>query len=210
MFSRPTNIRLPGLHVGPPDDPSGQNAETVSGFAVPALGYDSDGNARQAEQPTGLAAFDPRGVVPVNCTSADGSTNCMTPGGQSFTAPRPREFPARIAPDDPNYHYYHVQSEPLNMPAEKLLQGIIANPTPNFLHGRPATADGTLNEATPDLLYSQAFNSQFVGIPGLVPPMPSTVTPLNPVTSYVTKDKDGNPMVVNITERGHGLSPGML
>ena len=37
---------------------------------------------------------------------------------------------------------------------------------------------------------------------------PLPVTPLNPVTSYVTKDKDGNPMVVNITERGHGLSPG--
>ena len=40
--------------------------------------------------------------------------------------------------------------------------------------------------------------------------MPTTVTPLNQVTSYVTKDKDGNPMVVNITERGHGLSPGYV
>jgi hypothetical protein len=26
----------------------------------------------------------------------------------------------------------------------------------------------------------------------------------------VTKDKDGNPMVVNITERGHGLAPGYV
>ena len=39
---------------------------------------------------------------------------------------------------------------------------------------------------------------------------PLPVTPLNPVTSYVTKDKDGNPMVVNMTERGHGLSPGYV
>ena len=36
------------------------------------------------------------------------------------------------------------------------------------------------------------------------------VTPNSPVTSYVTKDKDGNPMVVNITERGHGLAPGYV
>jgi hypothetical protein len=43
-----------------------------------------------------------------------------------------------------------------------------------------------------------------------MPAGPLPVTPFNPVTSYVTKDKDGNPMVVNITERGHGLSPGYV
>ena len=209
MFRLPPNIRLPGFRVGLPDDPSDQNSETVPGLAVPALGYDPDGNALQTAQATGSAGFDPRGLVPVNCTS-DGSTNCTTPGGQSFTEPRPQGFPARIAPDDPNYHYYHLQSEPLAIPAEKLLQAIIANPTPNFFYGRPATANGTPNEATPDLLYGQAFNSQFLGIPGLVPSVPTAVTPLNPVTSYVTKDKDGNPMVVNMTERGHGLSPGYV
>jgi hypothetical protein len=36
------------------------------------------------------------------------------------------------------------------------------------------------------------------------------VTAINPVTSYVTKDRNGNPMVVNLTERGHGLSPGYV
>ncbi len=113
----------------------------------------------------------------------------MTPSGQSFTEPRPREFPARISPDDPNYHYYHFQSEPLAIPAEKLQQAIIANPTPSFLVGGPATPQGTLNEATPDRFHGPLFN---------------------PVTSYVTKNKDGNPMVVNITEPGHGLSPGYV
>ena len=210
MFNFPTNIRLPGFRVGLPDDPPDQDTGTSPGFAVPADGYDSGSDAHQATEATGSTGFDPRGLVPANCTSADGSTNCTTPAGQSFTAPRPQEFPARIAPDDPNYHYYHLQSEPFAIPPERLAQTIIANPTPNFFYGRPATADGTPNEATPDLLYSQAFNSQFVGIPGLVPSMPSAVTPLNPVTSYLTKDKDGNPMVVNITERGHGLSPGYV
>jgi hypothetical protein len=142
MFNLPTNIRLPGFRVGLPNGLPDQNTETAPGFAVPALGYDPDGNALQAAQATGSAGFDPQGLVPVNCTSADGSTNCTTPGGQSFTEPRPQGFPARIAPDDPNHHYYHFRSEPLAIPAEKLLQALIANPTPSFFFGRPATPQG--------------------------------------------------------------------
>jgi hypothetical protein len=126
----------------------------------------------------------------------------MTPSGQSFTEPRPREFPARISPDDPNYHYYHFQSEPLAIPAEKLLQAIVANPTPSFFFGRPATEQGTLNEATPDWL------NELLNGTGDMPLGSLPVTPISPVTSYVTKDKNGNAMVVNITEREHGLSPG--
>ncbi|HEY6717100.1 MAG TPA: hypothetical protein VI232_12240, partial [Reyranella sp.] len=91
MFNLPTNIRLPGFRVGLSDDPPDQSTETAPGFAVPALGYDPDGNALQTAQATGSAGFDPQGLVPVNCASAGGSTNCMTPGGQSFTEPRPQE-----------------------------------------------------------------------------------------------------------------------
>ena len=211
MFNLPTNIRLPGFRVGLPDDPPDQNAETVPGFAVPALGYGPDGNPIQKAPAIGFGAtgFDSQQVVPVNCTSADGSTNCTTPGGQSFTEPQPLEFPARIAPGDPNYHYYHLQSEPLAIPAEKLLQAIIANPTPSFVFGRPATPQGTRNEATPDMLHAALSSVSPGGFSGM-PPRPLPVTPLNPVTSYVMKDKDGNPMVVNMTERGHGLSPGYV
>jgi hypothetical protein len=204
MFNLPTNIRLPGFRIGLPDDPPDQNTEAAPGFAVPALGYDPDGNARQTAETAGSAGFDPQGLVPVNCTSADGSTNCTTPGGQSFTKPRPQGFPARIAPDDPNYHYYHLQSEPLAVPPERLVQAIIANPTPSFFFGRPATEQGTANEATPDWL-NEPLNGT-----GDMPLGSLPVTPISPVTSYVTKDKDGNPMVVNITERGHGLSPGYV
>ena len=62
--------------------------------------------------------------------------------GSHSLSRRPQEFPARIAPNDPNYHYYHLQSEPLAIPAKKLLQAIVANPTPSFLYGRPATPQG--------------------------------------------------------------------
>jgi len=209
MFNFPTNIRLPGFRVGLPDDSPDQNTGTAPGFAVPAGGYDADGNALQTAQATGAAGFDPQGLVPVDCTSADGSANCTTPGGQSFTAPRPQGFPARIAPDDPNYHYYHLQSEPLAIPPERLVQAIIANPTPSFLAGRPATPQGTLNEATPDRFHGPLYGLN-LGAASEMPAGPLPVTPFNPVTSYVTKDKDGNPMVVNITERAHGLSPGYV
>ena len=131
MFNFPTNIRLPGFRVGLPDElPTRDTGTSRRGtLTVP--------------QATGSAGFDPQGLVPVNCMSADGSTNCTTPGGQSFTEPRPPGFPARIAPDDPNYHYYHLQSEPLAIPPERLVQAIIANPTPSFFAGRPATPQGT-------------------------------------------------------------------
>ena len=203
MFNFPTSIRLPGFRVGLRDDQPDPDTGTTAGFAVPAGGYDPDGNARPAEA-AGSNGFDPQGLVPVNCMSADGSTNCTTPGGQSFTTPRPQGFPAQITPDDPNYHYYHLHSEPLSVPPERLVQAIIANPTPSFFFGRPATAQGTPNEATPDWL-NQPLNGT-----GDMPLGSLPVTPINPVTSYVTKDKDGNPMVVNITDRGHGLSPGYV
>jgi hypothetical protein len=211
MFNPPTNIRLPGFRVGLPDDPPDQNTETIPGFAVPALGYDPYGNALQTAQATGFGSpgFDPQGLVPVNCTSADDSTSCTTPGGKSFDVREPQGFPARIAPDVRNHHYYRFQSEPLAIPAERLLQAMIANPTPSFISGRPATPQGTLNEATPDWIHGPLYSLSLGGASEM-PLGPLPVTPLNPVTSYVTKDKNGNPMVVNITERSHGLSPGYV
>src|SRR5262245_48447672 len=91
------------------------------GFAVPEGGYGPSGNPLQATPAIGFNV-DPRGLVPVNCTSTDGSTSCTTPTGKSFAEPTPGGFPARIDRTDPNYHYYHFQSEPLDVPAEKLLQ----------------------------------------------------------------------------------------
>jgi hypothetical protein len=33
-------------------------------------------------------------------------------------------------------------------------------------------------------------------------------SPANPVKSYLWRDSDGQPIVVNVTEPGHGLAPG--
>src|SRR5262249_44797274 len=149
------------------------------------------GNPLQATPAIGFNV-DPRGLVPVNCTSTDGSTSCTTPTGKSFAEPTPGGFPARIDRTDPNYHYYHFQSEPLDVPAEKLLQAIIANPTPNFTFARAATPEGTLNEATPDWLHGLLYAS-YLGAGSKMPQGPLPATPLSPVTSYLTKDKDGSP-----------------
>ena len=180
MFNFPTNMRPPGFRVGPSGEP--ETDEATPGFAVPEGGYGPSSSN-----------VNPQGLVPVNCTSSGGSTNCMTPGGQSFIEPRPQGIPARIEPGDPDYHYYHFQSEPLDIPAEKLLQAIIANPTPNFTLARAATAEGTLNEATPDWMHGPLYAS-YLGAGSEMPQGPLPATPLSPVTSYLTKDKDGRPM----------------
>jgi hypothetical protein len=206
MFNLPTNMRPPGFRIGPSGEP--ETDEATPGFAMPEGGYGPSGNPLQATPAIGFNV-DPQGLVPVNCTSSDGSTNCMTPGGQSFIQPRPRGFPAWIEPGDPNYHYYHFRSEPLDIPAEKLLQAIIANPTPNFTLARAATPEGTLNEATPDWMHGLLYAS-LLGAGSEMPLGPLPATPLSPVTSYVTKDKDGRPVVVNITQPTRSLWPGYV
>ncbi len=53
MFNLPTNVRLPGFRVGPPDDPRDQGGATedpVPGFAVSTAGYASDGSAAPGGQ----------------------------------------------------------------------------------------------------------------------------------------------------------------
>jgi hypothetical protein len=209
MFNFPRNARVPGFAVPPGgypppgvdpaivrgpgfnvQDPNAANADATPGLAVPPGGY----------PPPGL---DPSGIVPVNCTSVDGSTSCTTPMGQSFTEPVPAGFPASIDPDKSNYHSYHFQSEPIAIPADRLRQAIIEKPTPSFLYGRPATAEGALNEATPDWIWATLNGPEApFAAPG--------DHPINPVRSYVTQDRDGNPMVVNVTEPGHKLKPGYV
>ena len=57
MFNFPTNIRLPGFRVGQTDDQPDQDTGTTPGFAVPANGYDSGGDARQAAEATGPSSW---------------------------------------------------------------------------------------------------------------------------------------------------------
>ena len=69
---------------------------------------------------------------------------------------------------------------------------------------------GTLNEATPDWMHGLLYGSPLSVGSGEMPLGPFSAAPINPVKSYVAKDRDGNPMVVNMTQPGHSLSPGYV
>jgi hypothetical protein len=126
--------------------------------------------------------------------------NCTTPGGRQFTVPG-EGLPDYIGPGQPNYHYYNVPVGGPRVDPSLLEQGVIDKPTPGpRLLVRPATPEGTLNEATPSLGYSA-----FLG--GTQLPYG---TPQNPVRSYLTRDQTGALMVVNVTMSGHGLQPGIV
>ena len=143
-------------------------------------------------------ANDPSGLA---CNSSGGMLSCTTPGGVSFSVPSPGGFPANISPGQQNYHAYSIPVGPTTISASALFQGIVNQPTPgpSYLNG-PATPQGRINEATPNFMYSA-----FLGATRL----PSG-TPVNPVASYLTKDQDGNQLVVNVTLPGHALFPGYV
>jgi hypothetical protein len=127
----------------------------------------------------------------IECYTSGGNLHCITPGGRQFTIPA-EGLPdgLRIAPGQPDYHYYDTPDGPVPFDAARLAQGIINNPTPGPRQlVRPATPQGTLNEATP-----------YVG----------RTPPINPVMSYLTTDQNGTPLAVNVTQPGHGLSPGVV
>ncbi len=135
-----------------------------------------------------------REAIPVSCTS-DGSTfGCTTPRRKSFSdVPAHRTFRRAL------HRMYGVLSPP-GTTGEKLMQGAIDKPTPGPPPlNRPATPEGTLNEATaPSVLYDLFLSGTKVPYG----------TPMNPVKSYLWRDSDGKPIVINVTEPGHGLAPG--
>jgi hypothetical protein len=146
-------VKVPGLHVRREDEVPGfrvGQSDDVPGFRVNA-----DGTVRSTSSGNSTAAYFPgdphavRKAIPVRCTS-DGSTfGCTTPRGKSFSGlPAPPNFPARIASDVPDYHQYEVLLPP-GTSGDKLMQGAIDKPTPGPPSlNRPATPEGTLNEAT--------------------------------------------------------------
>jgi hypothetical protein len=91
----------------------------------------------------------------------------------------------------------------------RLMQGVIDSPTlgpPRLV--RPATPHGTQNEATPSEPYNALRGLTAAAAP-FAHPLPP-VTYFNPVQSYLTTDQNGAPVVVNVTQPGHGLSPGVV
>ena len=127
----------------------------------------------------------------MECYTSGGNLHCITPGGRQFTVPaNGLRDGLRFAPGEPNYHYYNTPDGPVPFDPARLVQGIINSPTPGPRQlVRPATPQGTLNEATP-----------YVG----------RTPPINPVMSYLTTDQNGTPLAVNVTQPGHDLSPGVV
>jgi hypothetical protein len=127
----------------------------------------------------------------IDCRTSGGDLHCLTPGGRRFAVPA-KGLPdgIRIAPGEPYYHYYSTLDGPVRFDSQALTQGMVNRPTPGREDVvRPATPEGTLNEATPRI------NLQ---------------SPFSPVLSYLTTDQNGTPVVVNVTQPGHWLHPGVV
>jgi hypothetical protein len=126
--------------------------------------------------------------------------NCIMPGGRQFSVPADG-LPSYIGPGQPHYHYYNRPVGGAHVDPSLLMRGIINSPTPGPRDlVRPATPEGTRNEATPRPWYDL-----FLGGTRLPPGSPQ-----NPVMSYLTRDQNGALMVVNVTTPGHGLHPGVV
>ncbi len=85
------------------------------------------------------------------CHTSGGKLTCITPGGRQVTVPAEGlDDELKIAPGHPNYHYYNTTARSYPGDPRSHMAGIIDKPTPgpSFLV-RPATPEGTRNEAAP-------------------------------------------------------------
>jgi RHS repeat-associated protein len=150
-----------------------------------------------------LAAFDQLGL---SCTSAMGTVVCSIPGGPTFAFPAPAGWPATM--DDASsadYHFYDVPVGLGGANAGAVEQQIVDHPTPGG-YPFPATPGGTPNNATPQPL--QDLSNFLDGIGDGQDPGGFNNSP---VISYLAADiSTGNPIVVNVTQPGHGLFPGYV
>jgi hypothetical protein len=135
--------------------------------------------------------------------------DCTSPGGVSFSGTKASPgFPDRLDSTTENKHAYSVPDGPYADSARTMRQDVINLPTPGPTKlVRPATPEGTLNEATPEWLY----NLLTMPLPGRFggPTIPFGKM-INPVRSYLTTDQNGRQIVVNVTEPGHMLHPGYV
>jgi hypothetical protein len=125
-----------------------------------------------------------------DCQSSNGTTTCFTAVYRVSFATQPgfRDFTS----SSQNYHFYSVPAATPGMTKAQDQKFLTQNPTPGW--PRPATPQGTPNDATP-------------GIGGLSLP----VSAISPVMSFTTTNqKDGQPVVVNVTEPGHKLASGIV
>jgi hypothetical protein len=135
------------------------------------------------------------------CRKSGGNLHCISAGGRQVTVPDDA-FPNElgIAPGHPDYHYYDIPVSSPHGDPERLTAGVIRVPTP-APRVRPASAEGTPNAAAPLpgsllSLIARQFGWEH--------------SPSWPVKSYVTTDQSGTPVVVNVTQPGHPLYPGVV
>lgn len=136
----------------------------------------------------------------LNCIAVDGNVTCNTPSG-AISFPRPAGWPATIGPDNPSYHVYNVPVELNGADPGCVMNGIVNNPTPGS--PGPASAQGTLNNATPTSV------QKLFDVIDLISSFGNNSGGFNdgPVLSYVVNDGSA---VVNVTLPGHTLFPGYV
>ncbi len=144
-------------------------------------------------------AVDPFGL---DCVAVNGSVTCTAPSGSpTVTFPRPQGWPETINSNSSNYHYYNI-AVPLNGVNDSCVrQGITNNPTPGSPY--PATASGTLNNATPSGAQNFFNTIDFISSFGNDPGGYNN----SPVNSYLLNNGS---VVVNVTLPGHPLHPGYV
>lgn len=200
MFNVFSQTGLPGFRVRPQDDVPGFN---VDENALPQRDSAwSDGTSPESATPPP--------VTPVNCTTVNGSLDCMSPGGVSFSGVKASPgFPERLDSSTEDKYAYSVPDGPYPDSTRTIRQDVINFPTPGPTQlVRPATPEGTLNEATPEWLYNLLTTPLPTPL-GWRPIVPSGKM-INPVRSYLTTDQNGRQIVVNVTEPGHTLHPGYV
>jgi len=201
MFNVLSPTGLPGFRVRPQDDVPGFDVDENG--SPPREGTWSDG--------MGPVLGTPQGVIPANCTTVNGTMDCTSLGGLTFGGLKaPPGFPQRLDTNTDNYHGYSVPDGPYPDSPRTMREDVINYPTPGPRKlVRPATPEGTLNEATPEWLYELLTTP--LPIPGVGwQPLYRQGTLINPVRSYLRTDQNGKQIVVNVTEPGHKLHPGYV
>jgi hypothetical protein len=153
---------MPGFRVRPQGD--------VPGFDIDENGLPRSERLWSDGEFPGSAG--PQRVTPVNCTTASGSLNCTTPGGVAFggNVKASPGFPERLDSNVDLYHGYDVSDGPYADSQQIARQHIANFPTPGPKRlVKPATAEGTLNEATPGWLYD-TFMGNAAAAGAVLPP----------------------------------------
>jgi RHS repeat-associated protein len=138
-----------------------------------------------------LMGVDPTGLECI--PQDDGSTECDPPGDEigKFTIPPTITSPGYIGPKESGHHVYNAETSTPGSSQEltaSIESAVINNPTPGS--DLPATPEGVVNDAG---------ISPFSGDFG------------DKVVSFVSKDSNGNTIVVNVTIPGqHALNPGYV